>query len=153
MFWYNQIVVENQKTHKRAQINLETGQRKDEMAMGGVTDNWKEGTTSKFKTRKDAEHRLNLMKNNNQSNTTYKNLKIVGTSSSGWAVKFDFQDKMAKGGKVTFEDKVKAIKASLLKKKKVSPKVQKDYGKTYSPKEAEQSAKRIAGSMRKKEMK
>jgi len=38
-----------------------------------------------------------------------------------------------------------------LKRKKVSPKVQKDYGKTYSPKEAEESAKRIAGSMVKKE--
>jgi DNA-binding transcriptional ArsR family regulator len=65
----------------------------------------------------------------------------------------EFLDSMAMGGKVKFEDKVKAIKESLLKRKKVSPKVQKDYGKTYSPKEAEQSAKRIAGSMRKKEMK
>jgi uncharacterized protein (UPF0254 family) len=63
---------------------------------------------------------------------------------------------MAKGGmtknKTTFADKVKSIKATLLKRKKVSPKVQKDYGKTYSPKEAEESAKRIAGSIRKKEM-
>jgi hypothetical protein len=57
---------------------------------------------------------------------------------------------MAKGGKVKFEDKVKSIKASLLKRKKVSPKVQKDYGKTYSPKEAEESAKRIAGALRAK---
>ena len=56
--------------------------------------------------------------------------------------------KMAMGGKVKFEDKVKAIKESLLKRKKVSPKVQKDYGKTYSPKEAEESAKRIAASQR-----
>ena len=61
--------------------------------------------------------------------------------------------KMAMGGKVKFEDKVKSIKASLLKTKKVPKKVQKDYGKTYSPKEAEQAAKRIAGSMRKKGMK
>jgi hypothetical protein len=52
----------------------------------------------------------------------------------------------AMGGKVKFSDKVKAVKASLLKTKKVSPKVQKDYGKTYSPKEAEQAAKRIVGS-------
>jgi len=69
-------------------------------------------------------------------------------------------DKMADGGvmkkggmsnkKVTFDDKVKAIQSSLLKRKKVSPKVQEDYGKTYSRKEALQSAKRIAGSMRKK---
>jgi hypothetical protein len=61
---------------------------------------------------------------------------------------------MKKGGmsnkKVTFDDKVKAIQSSLLKRKKVSPKVQEDYGKTYSRKEALQSAKRIAGSMRKK---
>jgi len=60
--------------------------------------------------------------------------------------------KMAKGG-VTFNEKVQSIKRSLLERKKVSPKVQKDYGKTYSPKEAEDSAKRIAGAMRLKEMK
>ena len=64
--------------------------------------------------------------------------------------KFNIEQKMADGGKVKFEDKVKAIKASLLKRKKVSPKVQKDYGKTYSPKEAEESAKRIAGALRAK---
>ena len=73
----------------------------------------------------------------------------------GWNpdIRLEFDDTMAsggtmaKGGKVTFREKVEAIKASLLKKKKVSPKVQKDYGKTYSPKEAEESAKRIAGAM------
>jgi hypothetical protein len=58
---------------------------------------------------------------------------------------------MAKGGKVKFADKVKSIKSSLLERKKVSPKVQKDYGKTYSPKEAEESAKRIVGAMTAKE--
>jgi len=62
-----------------------------------------------------------------------------------------FEPMMAKGGRTKFKDKVQSIKASLLKRKKVSPKVQKDYGKTYSPKEAEESAKRIAGSMVKKE--
>jgi hypothetical protein len=65
-----------------------------------------------------------------------------------------FSDKMADGGmsnkKVTFDDKVKAIQSSLLKRKKVSPKVQKEYGKTYNKKEALQSAKRIVGAMRKK---
>ena len=59
--------------------------------------------------------------------------------------------KYAKGGKVTFDDKVKAVKSSLLKRKKVSPKVRKDYGKTYSPKEAEESARRIVGAMTAKE--
>ena len=62
-----------------------------------------------------------------------------------------FENKMAGGGKVKFEDKVAAVKASLLKRKKVSPKVQKDYGKTYSPAEAEDSAKRIVGAMTAKE--
>lgn len=62
-----------------------------------------------------------------------------------------FEPTMAKGGTTKFKDKVQSIKASLLKRKKVSPKVQKDYGKTYSPKEAEDSAKRIVGSMVKKE--
>jgi len=61
--------------------------------------------------------------------------------------------KYVKGGKVKFADKVKSIKASLLKTKKVPKKVQKDYGKTYNPKEAELAAKRIAGSMRKKGIK
>jgi hypothetical protein len=60
------------------------------------------------------------------------------------------RDEMAMGG-VTFDDKVKAVKSSLLKRKKVSPSVQKDYGKTYSPKEAEESAKRIVGSLTAKE--
>jgi hypothetical protein len=39
----------------------------------------------------------------------------------------------------------------LLKGKKVSPKVQKDYGKTYSKKEAQESAERIVGAMTAKE--
>jgi len=55
-------------------------------------------------------------------------------------------NKMAMGGETTFADKVKAVKSTLLKNKKVSPKVQKDYGKTYSPKEALESAKRIVGA-------
>jgi hypothetical protein len=59
--------------------------------------------------------------------------------------------KMVKGG-VTFDEKVKSISASQLKRKKVSPSVQKDYGKTYSKKEAVESAKRIAGAMRAKEI-
>ena len=57
---------------------------------------------------------------------------------------------MSMGGKVTFDDKVSSIKKSLLKKKTVSPKVQKDYGKTYNNKEALESARRIAGSMKSK---
>jgi len=61
--------------------------------------------------------------------------------------KVDVKEKMSVGGKVGFSDKVNAIKKSLLKRKKVSPSVQKDYGKKYSPKEAADSAKRIVGAM------
>jgi ppGpp synthetase/RelA/SpoT-type nucleotidyltranferase len=57
---------------------------------------------------------------------------------------------MAKGGKVTFDDKVASIKRSLLERKKVPSRLQKDYGKTYSSSEAQESAKRIAGAMRAK---
>jgi hypothetical protein len=77
--------------------------------------------------------------------TTLTSNALQGSNSNSLEVL-----RMAKGGKVKFEDKVKSIKASLLKRKKVSPKVQKDYGKTYSPKEAEESAKRIAGALRAK---
>jgi hypothetical protein len=65
-------------------------------------------------------------------------------------INYRLEDEMAMGG-VTFKEKVKSIKSSLLQRKKVSPKVQKDYGKTYSPKEAEESAKRIVGAMTAKE--
>jgi hypothetical protein len=58
--------------------------------------------------------------------------------------------KMASGG-VTFDKKVSSISKSLLKRKKVSPSVQKDYGKTYNKSEAKDSAKRIVGSMTKME--
>lgn len=54
--------------------------------------------------------------------------------------------KMAEGGEVKFKDKVASIKKSLLKRKKVPKAVQKDYGKTFSPAEAEDSAKRIVGA-------
>ena len=74
-----------------------------------------------------------------------KLLKIGGTN-----LKVTKLPTMNMGGKVTFDDKVSSIKKSLLKKKTVSPKIQKDYGKTYNKKEALESAQRIAGAMRAK---
>ena len=67
------------------------------MADGGKVYNWKKGTTTKFKTRKDAQHHLDLMKNNNESGTSFQNLKVEKVSD-GWVVKFDFNEKYAKGG-------------------------------------------------------
>jgi hypothetical protein len=78
-----------------------------------------------------------------------------GNKSPKWHSSRDFKKgeikSMAKGGKVTFDDKVAAIKKSLLKRKKVPKAVQKDYGKTFTPAEAEDSAKRIVGAMTAKE--
>jgi antirestriction protein len=66
--------------------------------------------------------------------------------------KFEGGGYMDKGAKVPFKRKVKSISESLLERKKVPSKLQKDYGKTYSKKESIEAAKRIAGAMRAKEM-
>jgi DNA repair protein RadC len=85
-------------------------------------------------------------KENAQKQVTKSSQKVVTLFQAKEHKKVIGKEYLAMGGKVKFSDKVKAVKASLLKTKKVSPKVQKDYGKTYSPKEAEQAAKRIVGS-------
>lgn len=59
--------------------------------------------------------------------------------------------KLAMGGTTKFADKVKSIQSSLLKRKKVAPSVQKDYGKTYNKAEAKEAATRIVGAMTAKE--
>jgi len=75
-----------------------------------------------------------------------KALNLKEYKQYGYVVRTVEEIKYAMGGKVKFEDKVKAVKESLLKRKKVSPKVQKDYGKTYNRKEALEAAKRIVGA-------
>jgi hypothetical protein len=93
----------------------------------------------------------------NDDEQSYGLLKLSKKEAidKGWLDR-KVKDKYAGGGnvkkKTTFNEKVASIKAKLLKNKKVPKAVQKDYGKTFSPAEAEDSAKRIAGAMRKKEM-
>jgi hypothetical protein len=128
MFWDNQIVVENQKTHKRAQINLETGQRKDEMADGGKVEN-------------KPFFRDRTAKLREPFNKGFEGL--ANATGHGALTKYG---KMAMGGKVTFNDKVKAIQKKLLANKKVPKSVQKDYGKTFTKAEAKESAQRIVGA-------
>lgn len=65
--------------------------------------------------------------------------------------KVDAVDKKAKGG-ATFQDKVDAIAPDLVGEE-VPKRLRKDYGKRYNKKEALEAARRIAGSMRAKEMK
>jgi hypothetical protein len=57
--------------------------------------------------------------------------------------------KMAMGGEVTFNDKVKAIEKNLVGKK-VPTKFKRQYGQKYNEKEAHEAATNIAGSMLKK---
>lgn len=85
------------------------------------------------------------------SNETKSNLKYL--LENGYIKKVNKKEywnrkyeNYAEGGKIKFKDKVASIKASLLKRKKVPKVVQKDYGKTFSPAEAEDSAKRIVGA-------
>jgi hypothetical protein len=104
------------------------------------------------------EFQNNLSKLNKDQKRTYESLVRLGDSpklaiatvllqkENKWDDDTIKAYTMAMGGETTFSDKVKAVKSTLLKNKKVSPKVQKDYGKTYSPKEALASAKRIIGS-------
>ena len=91
----------------------------------------------------------------------YVPVRIIGGFSGVQLSEQEIKDKkikrvetmeFAKGGKTTFKEKVKSISQSLLKRKKVSPSVQKDYGKTYNKKEAVDSAKRIVGAIKKKAM-
>jgi hypothetical protein len=73
-------------------------------------------------------------------------IKGFGTS---YSTVLHTKNKMAKGGKVTFQDKADAI-ADSLEGKKVAPKYRKQYGAKYDRSEAEMAGKRIAGAMRKK---
>ena len=57
---------------------------------------------------------------------------------------------MMAGGRVTFDDKVKAI-SMRLEGTDVPRRLRKDYGKRYNREEAKLAAKRIAGAMRAKE--
>ena len=54
-----------------------------------------------------------------------------------------------RGGKVTFKEKANAI-AKNFKGKRVEPKYQKEYGKTYDAKEAKEVGKKIAGAQKAK---
>jgi hypothetical protein len=76
-------------------------------------------------------------------------LKIEGTNVKSQIYGIDDVKKMAMGGKVTFNDKVKAIEKNLVGKK-VPTKYKRQYGQKYNEKEAHEAATKIAGSIVKK---
>jgi hypothetical protein len=151
------------KLPKNIKKEIENFDKGDYMAKGGGVDGGKL-RNGKYKYEKGDEgmfqgDEVRVVKYNTGYGGTYEYNIIdedgkVKTHGVAKAEKFENQfayfPKMNMGGKVTFDDKVSSIKKSLLKKKTVSPKVQKDYGKTYNKKEALESAQRIAGAMRAK---
>ena len=106
---------------------------------------------------KDVEEAKNIYKKVKEK---YPNTKGKIYTIDEWVdleLYFIPNNKMAKGGEMAkkpakFKDKVKAISKSL-DGKKVPKRLRKDYGTTYDKKESIDAAKRIAGSMAKKERK
>jgi len=131
------------------------------MASGGFTSSFsgtpdrrkvtmtQDGETKLVQDSKTKEFTRRIIMKPEDIETTKKVQDMMAKEKSNFKPK----NKISKGGEATFKDKVKSIKASLLKTKKVPKKVQKDYGKTYNAKEAELAAKRIAGAMAKKGIK
>jgi hypothetical protein len=71
----------------------------DSYAKGGKVKDWKKGSTTLFLTEKEAENRLNIMKNHNKSDTEYKDLRVEKLNDR-FVVSFLFRDKYAKGGEL-----------------------------------------------------
>jgi hypothetical protein len=146
----------------------ELSEQDKKMAMGGEIENQYKGKTPKqvyelwdygqkwefFK-----DHFLNM---GVYTNYEYKNLPSKKYEELDKTAKDALNEHIeggqyAKGGQMDkkpakFKDKVKAISKSL-EGKKVPKRVRKDYGATYDKKESIDAAKRIAGSMAKKERK
>jgi hypothetical protein len=154
------IEVENLVTKKKKKTFIENMYHpKNKMADGGKLPNGKykyekgdegmyqgdEVRVHKYTTSYGGTYEYNIIDENGK----------IKTHGSAKAEKFEKQfryfPKMADGGKVKFADKVKSIQSSLLKRKKVAPSVQKDYGKTYNKAEAKEAATRIVGAMTAKE--
>ncbi len=110
------------------------------MAKGGVTKDSVIRTLTSDKNQyfleKDNDGYILYISPRGAMNSTFHDkFKVEDLGTDGTRMKYRLSKLekggyMAKGGKVKFADKVKSVQESLLKRKKVSPKVQKDYGKT-----------------------
>jgi hypothetical protein len=81
------------------ELKIPSGQTvdNDNYAKGGSFDEWRKGSTASFSTKKQASERLSLMEKSNETDADFRNLRVEKTSN-GYAVKFDFKDKMENGG-------------------------------------------------------
>jgi hypothetical protein len=152
------------KSFKTKEEAIKFLKESDKMADGGELDwandeneklgNWLMKTKDGKEILQKSKNSIELEKNVRayaEKNGEIAGLEIENEDEGLEWVTFDdlmneIKSRYASGGKVKFADKVKSVQESLLKRKKVSPKVQKDYGKTYSKAEAKESAQRIVGS-------
>jgi hypothetical protein len=117
---------------------------------GGVYSSDEAYKVEVYSDSKLVEEKTIRARNQREANEMAEDMEDTFKKKHGNDLRIKVTKAMGMGGKTTFKDKQIAIAKSLLKRKKVSPSVQKDYGKTYSKDEAIDSAKRIAGSMAKK---
>jgi len=75
---------------------IQLAQRK-KFAKGGGVEKWKSGRTVKFKTKKEANTRLDLMKDSNHTN--FRNLSI-GEEDNEYFVRFELKEVFAEGGEI-----------------------------------------------------
>jgi len=85
-----------------------------------------------------------------QAQDIKKKLQGMTSSFEYKVVKVEYADggMMAKGGEVTFDDKVQAISKKLVGKPVPAP-YRKEYGSRYDKEDAQEAARRIVGNMRK----
>ena len=120
---------------------------KSKMENGGDTKYWIQGATKKKGALRAEAKRMGLIKGDEKlSMDDLKKLEAKGGKTAQRARLAMTLQKLRGGGPVKFKDKVDSVKKSLLERKKVPKSVQKDYGKTYSPEEAQESAQRIVGA-------
>lgn len=119
----------------------------DDFEKGGKTKYWIQGAMKKKGALRAEAKRMGLIKGDEKlTMEDLKKLEAKGGKTAQRARLAMTLQKLRGGGKVKFKDKVAAVKKSLLERKKVPKSVQKDYGKTYSPAEAQESAQRIVGA-------
>lgn len=124
-----------------------SGKYKEVMEKGGETKYWIQGATKKKGALRAEAKRMGLIRGDEKlTMEDLKKLEAKGGKTAQRARLAMTLQKMRAGGKVKFKDKVESVKKSLLERKKVPKSVQKDYGKTYSPEEAQESAQRIVGA-------
>jgi hypothetical protein len=143
---YEVLGVHDSVVRERVEEKLSKMLGKQEMAKGGIYSSDSLYILKVSKDGKEVGEERFRAKNIREAKEMGEDYEEKYKTKFGGDLSFSVKEAMASGGKVKFADKVKSVQESLLKRKKVAPQVQKDYGKTYSKAEAKESAQRIVGS-------